>query len=270
MRAAWDRALLVRSGEARKLREAAARGAVAGTVAVVVAARPAAGKRAAQPVRRAEVTVRWTPVVHRPPQRAAVAGVERERLRPVQVWAVWAHEEAPPAGLEGLDWLLLTTEALEEAEQALLRVEWYACRWGIEVLHKVLKSGCRLEARQLGTVEGLERALTWYSIIAWRVLWAALLARVAPEWPAGVLLQQEEWEARYCAVHQTAVAPAQAPGLREAVRWIGRLGGFVGRKGDGEPGAMALWRGLARLVDLTEMYRIMRPHPTRLTLSRSG
>lgn len=263
VRASWDRALVTEGGEAGRLWAAAAQAAVAGTLEVAAPARPAAKGKTAQPARPAHLTVRWGRVQVRPPQRAAIPGVEPERLKPVTVTLVWAHEDTPPAGVEGLEWLLLTTEALERPEQALERVEWYACRWGIEVFHKVLKSGCRIEARQLGTAAGLERALTLYSIIAWRLLWATLVMRAAPELPASVLLERDEWEALYCTIHQTAQPPSAPPTLREAVRWVGRLGGFLGRKGDGEPGAMALWRGLARLVDLTAMYRILRPAPIR-------
>jgi len=261
VRAAWDRALVSQRGEAAHLWEAAEQAAEAGTLEVQAPARPATAGKAAQPGRRAVLTVRWGQVQLRPPYRAPIPGVEQERLGPVTVMLVWAHEDCPPVGAEALEWLLLTTEALRSPAQALVRVEWYACRWGIEVFHKVLKSGCRLEARQLGTAAGLERALTLYSIIAWRILWATLVVRVAPELPASVLLEREEWEALYCTVRKTAQPPSTAPTLREAVRWIAQVGGFLGRKGDGEPGVTVLWRGMGRLADLTAMYRILRPTP---------
>ncbi|MBF6613649.1 MAG: hypothetical protein IVW55_11025 [Chloroflexi bacterium] len=54
--------------------------------------------------------------------------------------------------------------------------------------------------------------------------------------------------------------PNKVPTLQQAVRWIGELGGFLGRNSDGEPGVTVMWRGLQRLVDLTTMYQIM-PSP---------
>ena len=54
--------------------------------------------------------------------------------------------------------------------------------------------------------------------------------------------------------------PATAPPLRQAVRWIAQLGGFIGRASDGEPGSQTLWRGVQELIPMTEMYRIMKPH----------
>ena len=51
--------------------------------------------------------------------------------------------------------------------------------------------------------------------------------------------------------------PQDAPELRQMVRWIGQLGGFIGRKSDGEPGPITLWRGLHRLRDLTRTYSLL-------------
>ena len=69
-------------------------------------------------------------------------------------------------------------------------------------------------------------------------------------------LSQSEREALWCHVHQRTTPPQQVPGVRQAVRWIARLGGFLGRKSDGEPGPVTLWRGLHRLHDLTAMWRL--------------
>lgn len=155
VRAAWDRALAAPAGEAASVWRAAAVAPVAGTLTVAVPARPArpahGGKpaKAAQPARPAQVTVRWGTVQLRPPRRAAVPGLEQERLQPVTVTLVWAHEDAAPAAMEALEWLLLTTETLTQPAAAVERVAWYGCRWGIEVFHKVLKSGCQMEVLSL-------------------------------------------------------------------------------------------------------------------------
>ena len=177
----------------------------------------------------------------------------------VPVWAVWAVEAAPPAGTTPVEGLLLTTVAVESAAAALERLGWYAARWGIAVWHKVLKSGCRIAARQLASAARLERALAVYSVIAWRLLYGVLRARVGPELPCPVLLEQAEWEALYCTIHAVAAPPRAAPSLRQAGGGIAQLGGFLGRKRDGDPGVTVLWRGWQRLADLTTMYRIMRP-----------
>jgi len=97
-------------------------------------------------------------------------------------------------------------------------------------------------------------------VIAWRILYATLVARAVPDVPCTMLLEAQEWQALWVAIHKWTVPPQTPPSLRQAVRWIGQLGGFQGRKHDGEPGAEVLWKGFQRLVDLTAMYHIMR-HP---------
>lgn len=215
------------------------------------------GARAGQAARNVILTVRWRQVTLRPPNSRT-----KEKLPAITVWAVWAIEPNPPAGVAAVAWLLLTTVPISSTAEALERLEWYACRWGIEVWHKVLKSGCRIEDRQLETAERLIRCLTLYSVIAWRILYATMLARVAPNVPCSVLLDEDEWQGLYCRVHRVALAPAHPPTLRQAVRWIAQLGGFLGRKRDGEPGVTVLWKGFQHLVDIAAMYRIMRPAPT--------
>jgi len=133
--------------------------------------------------------------------------------------------------------------------------------WPSEVWHRILKNGCRIEARQLGTAERLHRCLTLYSVMAWRVFYATMLARAVPDMPRSVLLEIEEWQSLYCAIHACPTPPAEPPTLGEAVRWIAQLGGFVGRRPRDYPGAETLWRGLQHLRDLTRMYCIMRPSP---------
>jgi hypothetical protein len=250
--------LLVRAAQDRKVEgpesylwSAMASAPIAATVTVQL------GERGKQPARLAELSVRWREVTLRPPKSRA-----KERLPSVTVWAVWTIERTPPPGATPVEWLLLTTMPITSTDEALERLAWYAARWGIEVWHKVLKSGCQIEQKQLGTAYRLKACLTLYSVIAWRILYATMLARAVPEAPCTVLLDDDEWQGLYCRIHKVAVAPAKPPSLRQAVRWIGQLGGFQGRKSDGEPGIKAMWNGFQRLVDIAEMYRIMhQPSP---------
>jgi hypothetical protein len=131
----------------------------------------------------------------------------------------------------------------------------------MEVWHSIVESGWRIEARQLATAERLQRCWTLYSVMAWRVFYATMLARAVPEMPCSVLLEIEEWQALYCAIHHGPTPPDEPPTLGEVVRWIAQLGGFVGRRRRDQPGAETLWRGFQHLRDLTKMYCIMRPSP---------
>lgn len=248
VRAAQDRRLA--EPQTARLRAALAASPVATTVTLEV---PRQGTR---PARTATLAVHWQPVVLRPPKARAA-----EDLPPVAVGAVWATEVDAPAGVEPLDWLLLTTVPLHTTDDALQCLTWYACRWGIEVYHKVLKSGCAIERRQLQDVAHLQRCLVVFSVIAWRVLYATMLARVLPDAPCTALLEEDEWQALYCHIQQTTQLPSTPPTLVQAVRWIAQLGGFLGRTRDGAPGVTVLWRGFQRLIDLTAMYRVFRPPP---------
>jgi hypothetical protein len=212
--------------------------------------------RNGQAARTAHLEIHWRQITLRPPPRRA-----KEKLPQVTVWAVWAIETAPPPNLPAVEWLLLTTVTVQTTEDALRRLAWYACRWGIEVWHKVLKSGCRIEARQLETAERLKRCLTLYAVIAWRVLYATMLSRAAPDLSCLALLNEAEWQALYCAIHNTTILPPTTPTLNQAVRWIAQLGGFQNRKRDGHPGVTVIWKGFQHLSDLTYMYLVFRPHP---------
>src|SRR5215210_1426795 len=92
-----------------------------------------------------------------------------------------------------------------------------------------------------------------------------MLAGVTPDMPCSILLDDHEWQGLYWRIHGVAMPPASPARLRQAVRWIGQLGGFQGRKHDGEPGVTVLWKGFQHLVDVAAMYRIMRPAPVSPT-----
>jgi len=206
---------------------------VAGTVEVPVLHRP--GRRA----RVAQMAIRHAPVVLQPPQG--------KNLKPVSAWAVYALEvDAPAEVKEPLEWMLLTTVEVSGFEQAAERLRWYTRRWGIEVYHRVLKSGCRIEDHRLGAVPRLENCLALDLVVAWRILWMTHQSRETPEAPCDLILEENEWKALYAVVTQRP-PPAAPPPLRQAVRMIAQLGGFLGRKRDGEPGTVTLWRGLDQL-----------------------
>jgi hypothetical protein len=245
--------LLVRAAQDRKTEDTDGHlwraMAAAPVVATVTLALQARGEQIA---REATVTVSWREVTLCPPKSRA-----SDRLPPVTVWAVWAIERTPPTGAKPVEWLLLTTRSIATTDEALERLTWYTLRWGIEVWHKVLKSGCRIEKIQLETADRLVRCLTLYSVIAWRILYATMLARAVPDAPCSALLDDAEWQGLYGRIHRVARAPTTPPSLAQAVGWIAKLGGFQGRKGDGDPGVTVMWNGFQRLVEIAEMYRIL-------------
>jgi hypothetical protein len=171
-----------------------------------------------------------------------------KRLPNVEVTALLAQEDSPPPGEEPITWLLLTSLPVDRAEQAIETLQWYLCRWQVEIFFRILKSGCKVEELQLEKLERLEPALAFYMIIAWRVLYLTMLGRTCPELPCNVVFADDEWQAVYI-VAKRQVPPAQPPSLDEMVRLVAGFGGFLNRKYDGFPGPQTIWIGLQRTRD---------------------
>jgi len=160
-------------------------------------------RRAGQPQRPAVVEVRWAPV------RIESPAVGRKKGWPaLSLWAIWVHEPKAPAGVEPIDWMLLTDLPIPGPEAAWEKVQWYCRRWGIEEWHRALKSGCGIEQREFKTAEHLQRVLAFDLMVAWRVLACVKLGRALPQLPATVLYTPEELKVLVCAIKKNARAGA--------------------------------------------------------------
>jgi Domain of unknown function (DUF4338)/Transposase Tn5 dimerisation domain/Transposase DNA-binding len=215
---------------------------------------PAAGqialevpRRGRQPARTALMSVRFAEVTLSPPRHKA-------KLPALRLWVVRSREENPPPDIKPLDWMLLTTVPVASLDDALQRMQWYTRRWGIEVFHRILKSGCRIEDRQLETADRLETCLAIDMVVAWRIHYLTWLGRATPELPCTVAFEPEQWKA-LVVFHTRKPPPAQPPSLCQMILLIAQLGGFLARKSDGQPGPQTLWRGLQRLDDITAAFR---------------
>jgi hypothetical protein len=206
-------------------------------------------RRGAQAARVVRLEVRWAPVTLRAPRT-------HPQLPALTLWAVLAQEAEAPAGIKPLRWMLLTTCPVENFAGACEKLRWYTLRWGIEVYHRTLKSGCQIEQRQLGTAERLEACLAMDLVVAWRIYHLAKLGRETPQLPCTVYFEEAQWKALLAYITKNPRPPAQPPALNEAMRLVANLGGFLGRKGDGNPGTQTLWLGLQRLDDITATYKV--------------
>lgn len=182
----------------------------------------------------------------------------KEKLEAVRLNCIFVKEKEAPRDIQPIEWLLLTTMPVRTLEDALQYVQWYSLRWLVERYHYVLKSGCQIEELQLEEEERIERATAVYCVVAWRLLFITYLARKEPDKSSSGVVEQHEWEAIHCFINKTTSPPSSAPSISELVRRIAQLGGFPGRKGDGDPGVKVLWRGIRRLPDISEMYQIFR------------
>jgi hypothetical protein len=105
-----------------------------------------------------------------------------------------------------------------------------------------------VEQLQLSTAERLERAIATYAVVAWRFLYLTYSGRESVQSDLG--LSQSEREVLYRYYNAGEALPTRMLGLEKFVRWLAQLGGFLGRNGDGPPGAKTIWRGMRRLRDL--------------------
>jgi hypothetical protein len=220
-----------------------------------------------RPARVARLEVRFAQVTLRSPKN-------EKRRRELTLWAIWAREIAESTKAAGIEWMLLTTLPVSTLEEAIEKLAWYTIRWGIEVYHRTLKSGCKVEERQLGHADRIETCLGIDMVVAWRIFHLAKLGRETPDVPCTVFFEQAEWKALVAHITQNPKPRGHPPTLREAMRMVASLGGFLGRKRDGEPGTKSLWLGLQRLDDLSAMWKLLttirNPHPSSFPLVSSN
>jgi hypothetical protein len=247
IRASQPRALQDKT-QGRSVFDAVERAPVSGTLEVELRSRPG------QAARQVQLTLRATTVELRPTWRPG-----QNKLEAMHLGVVEAREERPPKGVRALHWVLLTTLPIQGAAQVRGVVRRYARRWLVEEYHKALKSGTRIEDAQLSTADRIEALLGLLALVAVRLLDAKLLARAEPDRPAVAELCSEPVRR----VLEAAFGPPrQGWTNREMIRAIARLGGFLARKHDGEPGWQTIWRGWFVLTQRVEGYLIARGEQT--------
>jgi hypothetical protein len=196
-----------------------------------------------QPARTALVEVRFgqfgLPTPHNCGRFARECGIRFITMNVVEV-----REVNPPRGVEPLRWVLLTSHAVAAFEEALEVITYYEQRPLIEEFHKALKTGCRLEDRLYETAKRWEAVTAMLSIVAVRLLQLKTVAKADPDRPAKQIVPQR-WIDMLSAVRGGKHKRIHT--AREFLRALAGLGGHLGRKHDGEPGWITLWRGFNKL-----------------------
>ncbi|PTT77216.1 IS4 family transposase [Pelomonas sp. HMWF004] len=182
--------------------------------------------------------------------------VDHDAAGPIEMTCLVASEVGAPTGDKPVCWRLLTNRPVTTLEQARELIEWYRARWEIEMFFHVLKTGCRVEALQLASLPKIERALMLFMVVSWRIARLMRLGRTCPDLPASLMFDPDEIKAAYVLTKKPL--PPTPPSLNDVVRRVAMLGGFLARKGDGEPGVKTLWLGLQRVTDFASGVRFMR------------
>lgn len=204
---------------------------------------PRQGSRAA---RTAEVELRYFPFHMPKPSRGTEWIRTHAPSEPLRMWCVEIKEPNPPAKVEALNWVLITSESVTTLAEALEVVQNYAKRWGVEEYHKALKTGCHVEERYYQTSARLERVTGLHAILALRLLQMRELADSQPELPAAGAVPRV-WVESLARIRRQR-QPWQTMTIAQFVRQLAGLGGHLGRKRDGKPGWITLWRGLEKLL----------------------
>lgn len=175
----------------------------------------------------------------------------------ITVWGVYAVEDNPPPGAKAIEWMLLTTEEVQTAEDAAHIVDLYTRRWRIEEWHRVLKSGCKVQEHQNETAERLKRVIAIDAVLAWRIQLMTLLGREVPHLPCTVFFN--EWEVK---VLEALEAEKGKRGMKppfslgQAIILVAKQGGYLARPSDPPPGPKCIWKGNLHLYNLAAGYRL--------------
>jgi hypothetical protein len=203
------------------------------------------------PARRAVLKVRWLKVSVAP---------TRSDLRskaPITLWGVYAREEDPPADAKRIEWLLLTTEEVETAEEAARILDLYTRRWRIEEWHHILKSCCKVQEHQNETAERLKRVIAIDAVLAWRLQLMTLLGREVPELPCTVFFDEGEVKVLEAIERKKGRRGMKAPfTLGAAIILVAKQGGYLARPSDPPPEPKFMWEGLLHLYDFAAGYRL--------------
>ncbi len=210
------------------------------------------GRRQPRESRIAEVEVRADRVTLRPPWR------HDRKLPEVTVNVVLVREIDPPANEVPVEWILLTSLPIDDAEQVRAVIQYYCVRWMIEVFFRTLKSGCRVEGRRFEHLGRLLPCLAVYLIVTWRTLYVCRLGREFPDISCEAIFEPAEWKSVYRVVRRKS-PPSQPPSLSEMVRMVAQLGGYVNRKRADEPGPQTVWLGLQRTHDIALCWQLFGP-----------
>lgn len=165
--------------------------------------------------------------------------------------AVMAIEENPPEGEDPVVWIFITDLPIKTYDNVCKIIEYYLCRWQIELFFKVLKSGCKVEERQLKTADRIKNLIAIFFVLAWRLMFTMMLGRICSEMSCTDLFDEAEWKSVYKILNKKKALPRKPPSLGNFIVMIARLGGYVEQKNGEPPGVKTMWKGMARMVDFS-------------------
>jgi len=173
----------------------------------------------------------------------------KKNLPKIAINAVLLEETETPEGEEPISWMFLTTLPIDTLDEIQFIIKIYLSRWGIELFFKVLKSGCKIEERQLQTTDRMKSLLAVFMVLSWRVMFTMMLGRVCAEMSCADIFDDAEWKSVYKILNKKKPLPKKPPSIKVFIEMVAVLGGYVPQSNGGPPGVKVMWKGMARMVD---------------------
>jgi hypothetical protein len=187
---------------------------------------------------------------------------------PIEINVIMLKEINLAPNTKPVNWMLLTTLPIDTKEEILKVIYFYTKRWQIEVFFKILKEYCKVEELKLIDASRLKACLALYMIVAWRLHLIQKLGEAFPEEMCTIVFSELEWKVAYLSIlkkrkESLEKLPTAPPPLREFIKILGMLGGFLGRKGDGKPGPKAICQGYSKMQSLVEGWELCQKFQTK-------
>ena len=245
--ASMQRHIITSDGETRRVKEYLPALSLVGTYELDLRARPQ------KPARTAKLEV-CTGQLHMPTPKHKTPQVKALDPDPIPMSVVWVREVDAPRGVKPVEWVLFTSLPVANFDDAWLIVQYYQCRWLVEEYHKALKTGCSVQMRLLRDASRLEAMVGLMSVVAVRLLQLKSVARSDPDQPAQSVVPTI-WLQMLKAARKNLTRVHDLT-VYQFYREIAKLGGFLGRKSDGEPGWITIWRGWEKLNTMIEAAKL--------------
>jgi hypothetical protein len=181
-------------------------------------------------------------------------GKKHKSRLPLKLWLIEVREiRRPPAGEELAHWWLWTMLPAGKRWQIKRVLRIYQARWRVEDYHRMLKTGCKVESLRLQDAAALMKVIAMQAWVALQVLRLRDAAKQHPEQDCENYFSVPQWQILWTRHYGRAWQASDGkPPLAQVTKWLGRLGGHLGRRDDGLPGAELLGRGLYALSLLLE------------------
>lgn len=191
-----------------------------------------------------------------PPPPNRTANKDGKKLYNMDLYGVIILEKKPPKNHEPLEWLLITNIPVTNTQEAIEKMRWYSLRWNVETFHKILKSGCSIEGAQLRSKKNLIKYITTKSVIAWRIFWLSRISRIDLNYNCNTVLTKIQQDVLFKRFNKGKIN-TEPISVKQALNWIGKLGGYIGRNSDAPPGIITIWKGWTRLMNMVDDYTII-------------